>query len=194
MTEAITLSFKSKGGLSQDEFMELCKDNPELKFERTSNGQIIIIPNTGGRTGDLNSEINMQLRIWNKSVHLGKVFDSSTSFCLPNGAVRSPDAAWVAKARWESLSEREQRQFPPLCPDFVIELRSESDLLKELHQKITDDWIGNGCRLAWLIDADAETVYVYRPDAEMQIVQGFQQRLSAADVLPGFELDLSQLQ
>jgi Uma2 family endonuclease len=194
MTEAITLSFKSKGGLSQDEFMELCKDNPELKFERTSNGQIIIIPNTGGRTGDLNSEINMQLRIWNKSVHLGKVFDSSTSFRLPNGAVRSPDAAWVAKARWESLSEREQRQFPPLCPDFVIELRSESDLLKELHQKITDDWIGNGCRLAWLIDADAETVYVYRPDAEMQIVQGFQQRLSAADVLPGFELDLSQLQ
>jgi len=194
MTEAITLSFKSKGGLSQDEFMELCKDNPELKFERTSNGQIIIMPNTGGRTGDLNSEINMQLRIWNKSVHLGKVFDSSTSFRLPNGAVRSPDAAWVAKARWESLSEREQRQFPPLCPDFVIELRSESDLLKELHQKITDDWIGNGCRLAWLIDADAETVYVYRPDAEMQIVQGFQQRLSAADVLPGFELDLSQLQ
>jgi Uma2 family endonuclease len=194
MTEAITLSFKSKGGLSQDEFMELCQDNPELKFERTSNGQIIIMPNTGGRTGDLNSEINMQLRIWNKSVHLGKVFDSSTSFRLPNGAVRSLDAAWVAKARWESLSEREQRQFPPLCPDFVIELRSESDLLKELHQKITDDWIGNGCRLAWLIDADAETVYVYRPDAEMQIVQGFQQRLSAADVLPGFELDLSQLQ
>ncbi|WP_448518765.1 Uma2 family endonuclease, partial [Rhodoflexus sp.] len=144
MTEAIKLSFKSKGGLSQDEFMQFCLENPELKFERTSNGQIIIMPNTGGRTGRINARINYFLTGWNLSVNLGETFDSSTSFRLPNGAVRSPDAAWVAKTRWESLSEREQRQFPPLCPDFVIELRSESDLLKELQQKITEDWIGNG--------------------------------------------------
>lgn len=194
MTETITLSFRSIGGLSQQEFMQFCLENPELKFERTSEGQIIIMPNTGGRTGDLNSEINMQLRLWSKATNLGKVFDSSTSFRLASGAVRSPDAAWVAKERWEKLSEREQRQFPPLCPDFIIELRSESDSLKELQQKITEDWIGNGCRLAWLIDADAQTVYIYRPGAAPQFVQGFDRHLSGDEVLPGFALDLSQLQ
>ncbi|MCS7017720.1 MAG: Uma2 family endonuclease [Cytophagales bacterium] len=194
MTEAITLSFKSKGGLSQDEFMELCKDNPDLKFERTSEGQIIIMPNTGGRTGKINARINYFLTGWNLATNSGETFDSSTSFRLASGAVRSPDAAWVAKERWEKLSEREQRQFPPLCPDFIIELRSESDALKELQQKITEDWIGNGCRLAWLIDTDAQTVYVYRPNAAPETVQGFNQRLSGGEVLPGFELDLSQLQ
>ncbi|WP_250630895.1 Uma2 family endonuclease [Rhodoflexus caldus] len=193
MTEAITLSFKSIGGLSQEEFMQFCLENPDLKFERTSEGQIIITPNTGGRTGDLNSEINMQLRLWNKATNLGKVFDSSTSFRLASGAVRSPDAAWIAKERWEQLSEQEKEEHPPLCSDFIVELRGETETIGELTERI-QEFITNGCRLAWLIDADAQTVYVYRPDAVPETVQGFNQRLSGGDVLPGFELDLSQLQ
>jgi Uma2 family endonuclease len=193
MTETISLSFNAIGGMTQQEFMDFCLDNPGLTMERAADGQIFIMSNTGGKTGDRNSELNMQLRLWNKSHRLGKVFDSSTSFRLASGAVRSPDAAWVALARWQALSEREQRQFPPLCPDFVIELLSESDTLKGLQAKLVEDWLGNGCRLAWLVDADAQTVYVYRPGAEVEVVQGFGQPLDGGEVLPGFSLDLNQL-
>jgi Uma2 family endonuclease len=193
MTETISLSFNAIGGMTQQEFMDFCLDNPGLTMERAADGQIFIMSNTGGKTGKRNARINYFLTGWNLAHGLGETFDSSTSFRLASGAVRSPDAAWVALARWQALSEREQRQFPPLCPDFVIELLSESDTLKGLQAKLVEDWLGNGCRLAWLVDADAQTVYVYRPGAEVEVVQGFGQPLDGGEVLPGFSLDLNQL-
>jgi len=192
--DAITLSFKNVAGFSDDEFYQFCLDNVDLKLERTATGQIIIMPNTGGKTGDLNSELNFQLRGWNKQYLLGKVFDSSTAFLLPSGAVRSPDAAWVRRDHWDSLTEEQKTKFPPLCPDFVIELRSESDSLNEVIKKITDEWLANGCRLAWLIDPKEEKTYVFESGREMEVISGFNQTLTAADLLPGFALDLTQLQ
>ncbi|MCU0446532.1 MAG: Uma2 family endonuclease [Microscillaceae bacterium] len=191
--EAITLSLKQFGSFSNDEFYNFCQDNPNLKFERSAQGQIIIMPNTGGQTGDLNSELNMQMRIWNKQSKLGKVFDSSTAFQLPSSAVRSPDVAWVSISRWQALSDEQQTKFPPLCPDFVIELRSETDNLKELQKKMTDEWLGNGCSLAWLIDPKEEKAYIYRPTQALEVVSGFDQTIGGGEVLPNFVLDLREL-
>jgi Uma2 family endonuclease len=191
--ETITLSKKSPGGFSEAEFYQFCLDNPELKFERSAAGLIYIMANTGGNSGKLNALINYFLTGWNLKARLGITFDSSTTFRLPNGAVRSPDAAWVRADRWQALTDLEQRQFPPLCPDFVIELRSETDSLRELQAKMTDEWLANGCQLGWLIDPANEIVYVYRPEADMETVQGFDQQLSGSGILPDFRLNLTQL-
>lgn len=190
--ETIILSTRALGNFSDDEFYNFCLDNRDLKFERDAQGQIIIMPNTGGTTGDLNAEITTQLRIWNKSVKSGKTFDSSTAFRLPNSAVRSPDASWIAMERWDALNAKEQKQFPPRCPDFVIELKSESDLLKNLQEKM-QEWLSNGCRLAWLIDAQAQQVYIYRQNKPAEIISSFEGSLSGEDILPGFELQLQEL-
>ncbi len=191
--DAITLSFKNVAGFSDDEFYRFCLDNPELKFERTTKGQIIVMPNTGGKTGIINAEIVFQLKSWNKKNQLGKVFDSSTAFVLPNKAVRSPDAAWISLERWNRLTEEQKTKFPPLCPDFVIELRSESDSLADVQKKVTEEWLGNGCRLAWLIDPKEKKVYIYEPEKEVDSINGFDQLLSGGDVLPGFSLALTEL-
>ncbi|MBC8112286.1 MAG: Uma2 family endonuclease [Verrucomicrobia bacterium] len=191
--ETIILNFKHVETFSDDEFYWFCMDNPELNFERSKEGQILIMANTGGKTGDRNSELNMQLRIWNKISKTGKVFDSSTTFRLPSSAVRSPDVAWGSLSRWEALSEIEKTKFPPLCPDFIIELRSESDTIKSLQDKISDELIANGCRLAWLIDPKNETVYIFRPEKVMETIVGFDKNLFGEDVLIGFELDLKEL-
>ena len=193
MLENIILSTKSLGSFSDEEFYNFCLENPDLKFERTTTGQIIIMPNTGGNTGRLNSEINFQLYGWNKKIQLGEVFDSSTAFRLPNTSVRSPDAAWVEKSRWEALNEKEQKQFPPICPDFVIELRSESDSLKDLDKKIQEEWLANGCRLAWLIDPQSEKALIYSPNQAVEEVSSFDYTLRGADVLPNFEFNLKDL-
>lgn len=146
MQEAITLSFRHVEGFSDEEFYYFCLDNPDLTFERNAEGQLILMPNSGGRTGRLNALVNYYLTGWNLARNLGETFDSSTTFRLPSTAMRSPDAAWVSRGRWETLSEKEQRQFPPLCPDFIIELRSETDSLKSLKEKM-DEWLANGCLL-----------------------------------------------
>ncbi len=191
--ETITLNFKNVEGFTDDEFYRFCQDNPELKLERTAHGQIIIMPNTGGKTGIRNSEINFQLKNWNRIQKRGEVFDSSTTFHLPSGADRSPDAAWVAKPRWDALTEQQKAKFPPLCPDFVIELRSESDSVNELQKKVTEQWMGNGCQLAWLIDPKEEKTYVYRAGAEVEELKGFDRELSGGETLPGFVLNLREL-
>lgn len=138
-----------------------------------------------------NSEINADVIIWNRQAKLGRVFDSSTAFDLPDGSTRSPDVAWVSHERWEALSEREQEKFPPLCPDFVIELLSSSDSLNATKTKMTDVWVANGCRLAWLIDPKTETTHIFCANGEIQIVQGFDKPLSGEDVLVGFALKLA---
>ncbi len=190
--EPITLSTKHLHFTDED-FYIFCMDNPNLKFERDSDGRIIIMANTGGETGNINSEINLQLRLWNKKYKLGKVFDSSTAFLLPNKAVRSPDSAWVEINRWESLGKIEKIKFPPLCPDFIIELKSDSDELQDLQKKVTDEWMQNGCKMTWLIDPYSETIYVYQAEKEVQVITGFDKTIGNYKLLPSFEFDLKEL-
>jgi Uma2 family endonuclease len=192
MRDAIIISTRAIGGLNDDEFFRFCSDNRELTFERDADGQIILMPNTGGKTGRLNSEINFQLVSWNRANKRGVTFDSSTTFRLPNTAMRSPDAAWISADRWNRLTAREQEQFPPLCPDFVIELRSRTDSMPNLQKKM-QEWMENGCRLGWLIDTKGQASYVYRLGKNPEKVNSFDVVLSGEEVLPGFELHLQEL-
>jgi Uma2 family endonuclease len=168
-------------------------ENQQLKLERNADGQIIVMANTGGKTGRLNMKIAFQLEKWNMENKLGEAFDSSTAFRMENTAVRSPDAAWVSKERWMTLTEKEKEQFPPICPDFVIELLSISDELANTQAKMKE-WIGNGCKLAWLINPYEQKIYVYKHGRKTEIVDSFEdKKLSGEDVLPAFELDLTLL-
>lgn len=179
--------------MNDEEFFRFCQDNPQLKFERTKNGDIIFMALTGGETGRHNTSLNFEIELWNRQAKFGVVFDSSTGFRLPDTSVKSPDVAVVEKSRWESLTAEQRKKFVPLCPDFVLELKSPSDSLKEAQQKM-EEWLENGCRLGWLIDADNQISYVYRPQTEPEEIKGFRDRkLSGEDVLPGFALDLSFL-
>lgn len=180
--------------MTQEEFYFFCRENPDHRFEREPDGRIIVMPNTGGKTGLRNSKLNLRVGIWNENANLGEVFDSSTAFNLPDGSTRSPDVAWVSRANWAALTEREQdqaddRQFPPICPDFVIELLSATDSLKAGKKKMEEVWMANGCLLAWLIDPKTEQTHIFRTNGEIQIV-GFNMPLSGEDVLIGFELNL----
>lgn len=173
--------------MTQEEFYFFCRENPDHRFEREPDGRIMVMPNTGGKTGLRNSKLNLRVGIWNESAALGEVFDSSTAFNLPDGSTRSPDVAWISRARWDALTEREQEQFPPVCPDFIIELLSATDSLKVAKKKMEDVWMGNGCRLAWLIDPKTEQTHIFRANGEIQIV-GFDKPLLGEDVLVGFTL------
>jgi Uma2 family endonuclease len=178
--------------LSAEGFLELCKANQDLQLERTATGEVIIMPPTFSWTGKQNSGINAQLWNWNDQTGLGIVFDSSTGFTLPNSAVRSPDASWVSNERWEALTESQQKEeFSPLSPDFVVELRSSSDSLKKLREKM-QEYIDNGVRLGWLIDTTKKQVEIYRPGREVEVLES-PGTLSGEDVLPGFVLDLSKV-
>lgn len=196
-TATITLppTLKLHLDLTDEQFFWLCQHNQDLRFERTAKGEILIMPPTGGETSNRNFEIAMQLGIWNKQNDLGVCFDSNGGFTLPNGAVRAPDVSWVRRDRWYALTPEQREKFPPLCPDFVIELRSASDSLKELQEKI-QEYIDNGARLGWLIDRKSKQVEIYRPNHDVE-TQNFASlpsaTLSGEDVLPGFVLDLSPI-
>jgi Uma2 family endonuclease len=190
--ETVSLHLLQKQQLDDDEFYAFCQINPKLKLERTKDGEILIMALTGGKTGAKNMALSAQLWFWNNQYQAGITFDSSTGFRLPNGAIRSPDAAWIARERWEALSESAQEKFPPLCPDFVVELKSESDPLKTAQEKM-GEWLENGCRLGWLLDPQGQKAYVYRPGRPVAEWEGFSQQLSGEDVLPGFALDLALL-
>jgi Uma2 family endonuclease len=182
----------SVGVLTDEQFFAFCQENNHLKFERTSTGEIIIISPTGGKTSNRNSKILALLHIWNEQSGIGILFDSSGGFFLPNGAMRSPDAAWIALDRWNALTEEEKEQFPPLCPDFVIELKSKTDSLKTLKKKM-EEWLENGCRLAWLIDVEEQQAYIYKPAQEVKVAGFTEGSLSGEGVLPGFSLHLQML-
>ncbi|ABW27031.1 Uma2 family endonuclease [Acaryochloris marina] len=177
--------------LSDEQFFQLCQDNSDLKFERTTLGEVIIMPPTGGNTGRRNIKITTQLEVWNSQTGLGEAFDSSTGFQLPNGATRSPDASWITSERWETLNPSEQERFIPLCPDFVVELRSAGDALAPLQAKL-QEYMDNGVRLGWLIDPKQQTVEIYRPNQDVERLQT-PTKLSGETVLPGFILDLSTI-
>ena len=187
----ITSLLTLKIALSDEQFFQLCQDNKDLRFERTSLGELVIMPPTGGNTGRRNIKLTTQLEIWNSQNNLGEAFDSSTGFKLPNGADRSPDASWITMERWNTLTPAEQERFVPLCPDFVVELRSASDALAPLQAKL-QEYMDNGTRLGWLIDPKRQAVEIYRPGQAVEVVQSPTQ-LSGEEVLPGFTLDLSSI-
>jgi len=177
--------------ITDEQFYQLCVANRELKLERTAKGDLIIMPPTGGETGKRNSDINFELNLWNRQTKLGIVFDSSTCFKLPNGGERSPDAAWIPLGKWESLTPEQREKFPPICPDFIIELRSPSDSLKPLQDKM-QEYIDNGSRLGWLINPKNRQVEIYRQGQEKEILEN-PPTLSGEDVLPGFVLNIPGL-
>lgn len=187
----LTLDLSPVGYLTDDTFYELVKANPEMKFERTASGELIIMSPTGGETGNQNFELYLDLGIWNRQQNLGKAFDSSTCFKLPNGANRSPDVTWIKLERWESLTAEQRQKFPPIAPDFVIELRSATDDLEILQAKMRE-YMDNGVRLGWLIDPQNQQVEIYRQGHEVEVIKS-PTTLSGEDVLPGFVLDLSRI-
>jgi len=155
--------------LTDQQFYELCQNNPDLKFERNPQGDLIIMPPTGGETGRRNSDLIINLGVWNRQTGLGYIFDSSTCFRLPNGADRSPNAAWVKGERWEALSPEQREKFPPLCPDFVIELMSPSDTLATVQAKMRE-YRDNGAKLGWLLDRTNSQVELYRPSQPVEVL------------------------
>ena len=177
--------------LTGEDFDQLVRDNPELRMELTATRELILRPPTGSKTGLLNSELNRQFGNWAKANHSGVVFDSSTLFVLPNGARRSPDVSWVKRERWDALTEEEQQGFAPLCPDFVIELRSRSDNLPPLEAKMLE-YVANGAQMAWLIDPLRKRVYIYRPNRNAEILED-PETVSGDPELPGFKLDVREL-
>lgn len=181
----------SRFSMDDDVFFDFCQDNQHLNIERNADGTIIFMPPTGGLTGELNSEINADLMIW-KRKHEGHVFDSSTGFKLPNSAVRSPDASWLSEEKYQSLTREELKKHIPISPDFVVELMSETDSLKECQLKM-EEYIENGVQLGWLINTKVEEVFIYRIDGTISKVIGFDKTLSGENILEGFEFQLSLL-
>ena len=178
--------------MNDNQFFLFCSQNSDLRIERDSEKQIYIMAPTGGETGNRNSELNAQLVIWNKKFKLGYTFDSNTGFYLSNKAMRSPEVSFILKEKWEALPLEDRERFPHICPDFVIELLSKSDNLKTLKNKM-QEWVDNGAQLAWLIDPQEQTVYIYKPNTIEQVIKGFNKTISGEEILPGFDLDLKEL-
>ena len=190
--EAIKLKTAVLDRLTDAEFFEFCQDHRDLRIERDANHQIIIMPAASSETGATNSELNYQLGHWNRQHELGIVFDSSAGFTLSTGAMLSPDASWIAQARWNALSADDRRGFARICPDFVAELLSPSDRLTDTMRKM-EQWLEAGARLGWLIVPASESVFIFEPGQPVRPVVGFTQALSGEPVLSGFALELGRL-
>jgi Uma2 family endonuclease len=184
---ALTLNLDSIAHLTHDQFRELCRENRDIRLELTAKGELIVMPPTGWESGRRNSNLNLDLGLWNRQTGMGVVFDSSTGFILPNGAVRSPDAAWVSTERLVALNPNPEG-FLPLAPDFVIELRSASDRLKPLQDKM-QEYLDNGVRLGWLLNPKDRALEIYRMGKGIEVLQS-PTEVSGEDVLPGFVLSL----
>lgn len=176
--------------LTDEQFYQLCVSNPELEIECTAKGVLIVMTPVGGESGNREMELGGELYLWNKRTNLGKVFSSSTVFKLPNGGNRSPDVAWVELSRWQALTPEQRQKFPPIAPDFVIELRSRTDDLQTLHEKM-QEYMDSGVRLAWLINPQDQQVEVYRQGQPTEL-KALPIALSGNDVLPGFILQVDQ--
>ena len=172
--------------VTPEQFEQLCSEYDELRLELTSTGELIVMPPTGSLTGARNLELASQLRVWSKMDNTGVAFNCIAGFTLPNGAIRSPDASWITREKWDSLTDEQKDSFAPICPDFVVELRSKSDRLTVLFNKMTE-YIENGASLGWLIDPSKHRVYVYRPHEEV-IVLDNPDTVSGEPLLPGFIL------
>jgi len=188
---AVTLQIPKSLKFTDDKFVEIVAANKDLRLELSSQGELSIMSPTGGETGDRNLELGGQVWFWNRQNGLGKAFDSSTGFKLPNGATRSPDVSWIKIERWNALTSEQRKKFLPLCPDFVIELVSESDDLADTQAKMRE-YIANGLQLGWLINPKSQQVEIYRPNQEIEVLES-PTSLFGEDVLPGFILDLQPI-
>ncbi|MDJ0600454.1 MAG: Uma2 family endonuclease [Crocosphaera sp.] len=188
-TEPIILNLKNVG-LSDEQFYQLCQVNDRWRLEETAQGELIIMPPVGAISGNRESELNGLVWLWNRQKKLGKVFSSSTVFMLPNGGKRSPDVAWIANERWDKLTLEEKEKFAPICPDFVIELRSRTDSLSQLQTKM-QEYVNSGLKLGWLINPQNQQVEIYHQNKPVEIVS-LPTTLSGENVLPGFDLELAK--
>jgi Uma2 family endonuclease len=191
----VTLDLRSTVELTDDRFEQICQSNRDLKFERTAIGELVVVALTGGETGRRNIKLSARLEMWNEQSETGVAFDSSTGFRLPNGAIRSPDAAWIRLDRWEVLTSEQRKKLVPLCPDFLVELRSPSDEIADIQAKMRE-YQENGLRLGWLLDPETQRVEIYRGDSfalgvrTVEILENPTQ-LSGEDILAGFSLNLT---
>jgi Uma2 family endonuclease len=192
MSFPLMLQFPSSMKVSDEQFFDFCQANRDLRIERNKFGEISIMPPTGSETGNRGGNIFGQLWVWSEQDSTGLTFDSSTGFTLSTGAERSPDASWMKLERWNSLSEEQQEKFAPICPNFVIELRSASDNLKPLQEKMQEYMEEEGIQLGWLIDRKNRKVYIYRPGMAVECLDN-PVSLSGETVLPGFVLNLSKV-
>ena len=177
--------------MTQDQFFDFCQLNADKRFERTAEGELIIMAPSGLDAGFQDAEVCIQLGVWWKAFGKGKVTGSSGGYILPNGANRAPDAAWLSPEQMAVLTPEQRKKFPPICPFFLIEVKSPSDSLKKLQEKMKE-YMANGCQLAWLIDPDQQQVHVYRPGQPAQVLDN-PQTVSGDPELPGFVLDLEQV-
>ena len=189
-TEPVTLDFHG-APLTDEQFEELCRNSPDLNFELSSKGELIIVPPTSPNSGWRNSDLTTEVTLWSRKDKMGIVFDSQTLFTFPNNAKRSPDVSWMTKEKWEALSPSERKKFSRVVPDFVIELLSPSDSLGDTQAKMAE-YIENGVRLGWLIDPMEKKVHIYRANGEIEILDD-PEVVSGEDVLKGFELRVREI-
>ena len=187
----VVLKLKPAINLTDDQLFELCQLNRDWRIEYTAQGELIVMPPTGGETSNRNAELTYQVQAWTRRDQAGVAFDSSGGFKLPNGATRSPDAAWVRRSRLAGLTREQKQKFLPLCPDFVIELRSPTDNLRAVLDKM-QEYLDNGAQLGWLLDPLMRRVHVYLPQRSPEILEA-PSTVSADPLLPGFVLDLQKI-
>jgi Uma2 family endonuclease len=188
LSPILSISGSGNPRLTDNQFEQLCAANPDIKFERTPTGDLVIMSPTGGETGMNNATLIARFVVWNEQTNLGKVFDSSTCFKLPGGGDRSPDVAWVERSRWEALIPEQRRKFPPLCPDFALELLSPTDNLSTAQAKM-QEYLDSGLRLGWLLNPEDRQVEISRPGQAIEVLEA-PSALSGETVLPGFILNL----
>ncbi|HSM84017.1 MAG TPA: Uma2 family endonuclease [Nodosilinea sp.] len=191
MTTTLAINLPHALRVSDEQFLQFVQANPDLRLERAATGELTLMAPTGSESGSYNFELGIDLGNWNRQSKLGKAFDSSSGFRLPNGAIRSPDVAWVALERWNALPPDQRQGFAPLCPDFVVELRSPTDDLANLQAKMRE-YLDNGCKLGWLIDPQRRLVEIYCPGQAVESLP-FSATLAGGSVLPGFALDLQSI-
>lgn len=177
--------------MTDEKFFEFCQLNRDLRIERTAEGDVVVMPPAGGETGSRNAKLTNQVTNWALQVGTGVAFDSSTGYDLPNGATRAPDASWVRRSRLKTLTPRQKQRFLPLCPDFAIELRSPSDRLSDVKDKM-QEYIDNGAHLGWLLDPTSRRVFEYRPDNPVEVLDNLDQ-ISGDPLLQGFVLELREI-
>lgn len=184
-------SLTTPATMSDQQFYEFCRTNPDLRIERNASGEIIVMPPAFSDTGNRNGRIFGQLYVWSEANGTGEAFDSSSGFTLPNGATRSPDVAWILSARWQALTPEQQASFAPVAPDFVVELRSSSDTLVSLQEKM-EEYVANGVRLGVLIDRKNRRVYCYRPSQELETLDN-PDAVSCDPEMPAFVLQMAKI-
>ncbi|MET4107949.1 Uma2 family endonuclease [Hymenobacter sp. UYP22] len=190
--EAIVLRGPLVTGFTDEEFFQFCQDNRDLRVERPSDHEIIFRSPAGFLSSSASAEVVFQLKLWNKQYQLGRVGESSAAYVLPDNATLSPDASWFSQASWARVPQELRNKFLPICPEFVVEVKSPSDRISTLQAKM-EQWLSNGAQLGFLLDVETETAWVYRPGQPAEKLHGYDQELDAAPVLSGFRLDLRPL-